>query len=70
MIHFVLASLVIIAAVLFGFVVFAFCAGVFMLLWNFVMPPVFSLPVISFWYSAALVLLLSFVGSAFSYARK
>lgn len=48
---------------------FALSAWVFMFLWNFI-APTFGLPHIGFWVSAAIVLLLSFVGGAIKSSSK
>ncbi len=47
----------------------AFCAWLFMLVWNFVMPAVFNLPELSFWYALAIIFLLGFVGSWFKSSK-
>lgn len=39
-------------------------ALVFMVLWNFI-APTFNLPILDFWQSLAITLLIGFVGSAF-----
>ncbi len=40
-------------------------ALIFMLLWNWLMPYLFSLPEVSFWMAWGLLWLLSFIGAAF-----
>lgn len=55
---FIVLAIVIVGAV------YAFASCLFMLLWNFVMPHVFHLPALNFWYAAAIVLLLGFIGNA------
>jgi len=54
-----------------GFVVgltifgFSLSSWIFMLLWNWVLVDLFSVPIISFWQSLAIIILLSFIGGMF-----
>lgn len=45
--------------------VLAFSAWIFELLWNWVLPDLFHVPMITFWQSVGIVLLLSFIGGVF-----
>lgn len=64
------AFLLVIGLITFAVGCFFLSTWVFELLWNYVMPTVFKLPVLSFWHSAAIVLLLGFIGSAVKSSTK
>ena len=44
---------------------FSFSSLIFMWLWNWILVDLFSAPIISFWQSFGIIILLSFVGGAF-----
>jgi len=48
---------------------FALSAFLFEVVWNFVMPAVFKLPIITFWQAAGIVFLLGFIGKVIHYKK-